>query len=139
MENKRVRDKKDNKGATEYFGANLGHLLNLVQVTDAKDIPPIWEALERASKHQQLLVLQWAFDTAAEDMGLRAPTIATSSFLNLVLALGFSMESRDDLTTGLHPFVLGQHTATVRKFLRVQADRYAMVASRAGAPSLADV
>ena len=49
------------------------------------------------------------------------------------------MESRDDLTTGLHPFVLGQHTATVRKFLRRQADCYAMLASDAGAPSLADV
>ena len=49
------------------------------------------------------------------------------------------MESRDNLTTGLHPFVLGQHTATVRKFLRGQADRYAMVASGTGAPSLADV
>ena len=49
------------------------------------------------------------------------------------------MESRDDLTTGLHPFVLGQHTATVWKFLCGQADRYAMVASGAGEPSLADM
>ena len=49
------------------------------------------------------------------------------------------MESRDDLKTGLYPFVLGQHTATVRKFLRGQADRYAMVASGTGSPSLANV
>ena len=77
LENKRVQEKRDNKGATEYFGANLAHLLNLVQVTKAKYLPPVWEALARASKHQQLLVLQRAFDTAAEDMGLRAPTIAT--------------------------------------------------------------
>ena len=49
------------------------------------------------------------------------------------------MESRDDLTTGLHPFVLGQHTATVCKFLRGQADRYTMVASGTGDPLLADV
>ena len=90
-------------------------------------------------KHQQLLVLQQAFYGTAKEMGLRAPTIATPSLLNLVLALGFRMESRDYLTTGLHPFVLGQHTATVRKFLRGQADRYAMVASGTGPPSLADV
>ena len=139
MENKRVRDKKDNKGATEYFGANLAHLLNLVQVTNTKDLPPIWKALARASKHQQLLVLQRAFDTAAEDMGLRPPTIVKPSLLKLMLALGFRMESRYDLSTGLHIFVLGQHTATVRKFLRGQTDRYAMVASGAGASSLADV
>ena len=72
-------------------------------------------------------------------MGLCAPTIATPSLLKLVLALSFQMESRDDLTTGLHPFVLSQHTSMVRKFLRGQIDRYAMVASGAGAPSLADV
>ena len=86
--------------------------------------PPIWEALARASKHQQLLVLQQAFDRTAEEMGLRAPTIATPSLLKLVLALRFRMESRDDLTTGIHPFVLGQHLTTVRKFLRGQADWY---------------
>ena len=49
------------------------------------------------------------------------------------------MDIRDDLTTGLHPFFLGKHTATVRKFLRGQADRYAMVASGTADPSLADV
>ena len=95
----------------------MTHLLNLVHVTDAKESPLVWEALARASKHQELLVLQRAFDAAAEDMGLRATTIATPSLLKLVLALGFWMESWNNLTTGLHPFVLGQHTATVRKFL----------------------
>ena len=52
------------------------------------------------------MVLQRAFDTAAEDMGLRAPTIATPSLLKLMLALGFKMESQEDLTTVLHPFIL---------------------------------
>ena len=66
LENKRVREGKERKGAAEYFGANLTHLLNLVQVTDAQDLPPVWEALARASKHQQLLVLQRAFDGTAE-------------------------------------------------------------------------
>ena len=42
LENKRVCEKKDNKGATQYFGANLAHLLNLVQVTEAKYLPPVW-------------------------------------------------------------------------------------------------
>ena len=72
-------------------------------------------------------------------MGLRPPTITTPSLLKLVLALGFRMGIRDNLTTGLHPFVLGQHMATVRKFLRSQADRYAMVASGAGALFMVDV
>ena len=113
--------------------------MNLVQLTDSKDLPPVWESFARASKHQLILVLQRSFDTAAEDMGLRVPTNATPSLLKLVLALGFRMDIRNDLTTVLHPFVLVQHTATVRIFLHGQADRYAMVASSAGAPSLEDV
>ena len=112
LENKRVREKEERKGAAEYFGANLTHLLNLVKVTNAKDLPPVWEYLARDSKHQQLLVLQRAFSGTAEEMDLRDPTIATPYLLKLVLALGFRMESRDDLTTGIYPFVLGQHTAT---------------------------
>ena len=40
LENKRVRERNERKGAAEYFGANLTHLLNLVQVTDAQDISP---------------------------------------------------------------------------------------------------
>ena len=104
-----------------------------------KDLPPVWEDLARASNHQQLLVMQRAFDADAKYMGLCTPTIAMPSLFKLVLVLCFWMESRDDLTTGLHPFVLGQHTATVRKFLCGQADRYAMVASDAGAPYSSDV
>ena len=39
LEKNRVSEKKEHNGAAEYFGANLAHLLNLVQVTDAKDNP----------------------------------------------------------------------------------------------------
>ena len=122
LKNKGIWDRKDNKGVADYFGANLAHMLNLVQVRDKKDLPPVWEALVRATKHQKLLVLQRAFDTAVEIIGLRVPTTVTPSLLKLVLALGFRMESQDKLTTGLHPFVLRQHMSTVRKFLRDQAD-----------------
>ena len=72
-------------------------------------------------------------------MELRAPTITTPSLLKLVIAFWFRMESRDNLTTEIHPFVLRLHTATVRKSLRVQTDRYAMMASGAGTPFLADM
>ena len=110
-----------------------------MQVTDSKDLLPVWEALTWSTNNQQLLLLQRAFNTAEEDRGLRAPTIATHSLMKLALALGFRMESRDNLTTALQPFVFGQYTATARKFLRGQLDCYAMVTSGMGAPSLADV
>ena len=41
LEKKRVRERKERKGAAEYFGANLNHMLNPVQVTNAQDLPPV--------------------------------------------------------------------------------------------------
>ena len=89
LDNKRVRKRMEHNGAAEYFGANLTHLLNLVQVTNAQDLPPVWEALARASKHQQLLVLQQAFDGTTKEIGLCDPTTSTPSLLKLVLSLWF--------------------------------------------------
>ena len=91
-------------------------------MTDSKDLPPVWEALARAMKHQKLIVMQRDLDTAAEDMELSSLTIATPSLLKLVLALGFRTKIRDNLATGLQLFILSQYTAKVRKFLRGQAD-----------------
>ena len=50
LENKRVGEKKEHKGAAEYFGANLAHLLNLVQVNDTKDLPPRLGGLRRSRR-----------------------------------------------------------------------------------------
>ena len=65
LEKKRLREEKKHKGEAEYFSANLAQLLNLVQVNNAKDLPPVWEALARASKHHQLLVMQRDFVATA--------------------------------------------------------------------------
>ena len=65
--------------------------------------------------------------------------VVRSSLLSILNPRARTNFSRDGLTTGIHLFVLGQHTATVCKFLCGQADRYAMVASRTGDPSLADI
>ena len=39
LEDKRICKRKERKVAAEYFGANLMHLLNLVQVTNVQDLP----------------------------------------------------------------------------------------------------
>ena len=64
---------------------NLVHLLNLVQVTDSKNLPPVCEALARASKHQQLLVLQRTFNTAAEATMAHQSAWTRSNFLTEAL------------------------------------------------------
>ena len=73
LESRRAREKKENKGVAELYGENLAHLLNLCQVSDAKDLPPVWPALAKASKAQQLLALQRVLNTTIERMGPAGP------------------------------------------------------------------
>ena len=56
-------------------------------------------------------MLQRALNEAATEISLRAPTVATRALLIMVLGLDFYFASKDDLSSGLHDFMLGQHTA----------------------------
>ena len=91
-----------------------------------------------ASKLQQLLVLQRALNKAAADLSLRAPTVATPALLKMVLGMDFCLSSKDDISSGLHAFTLGQHNAARRKLLKTRADRHNLMAGGHAAPSLAD-
>ena len=69
-------------------------------------------------KHQQLCVLQQAAVKACEDLKIRALIIVTPAILKLALGLGFCLDSRVELTTGLQHFMLVQHTPAKRKRLK---------------------
>ena len=120
-------EQKKKKGPSEFFGSNIGNLLNLCGVDDAADLPPVWKDLCAAPKHQQLHVLQQSVVKACEVLKIRVPIVLTPAILKLALGLGFCLDSRDDLTTGLHHFMLGQHTPAERKRLKEVAARYDMV------------
>ena len=98
----------------------------------------LWAELTTASKSQQLLVLQRALNKAAADLSLRAPTVATPALLKKVLGLDLCLASKDNLSSGLHAFTLGQHTAACQKLLKIRADRHNLMAGGHAAPSLAD-
>ena len=98
----------------------------------------VWAELTTNSKSQQLLVLQRALNKAAADLSLRAPTVTTTALLKMVLRLDFCLASKDDLSSGLHAFTLGQHTAARRKLLKTCADRHNLMAGGHAAPSLSD-
>ena len=56
----------------------------------------------------------------------------------MVLGMDFCLASKDDLSSGLHSFTLGQHTAARRKLLKTRADRHNLMAGGHAAPGLAD-
>ena len=55
-----------------------------------------------------------------------------------VMSLGLQMRDEEDLTGGIHPFVLGQHTAAARKRAEAKADTYTTVTGGGAAPTIAD-
>ena len=87
----------------------MPHLLRLTQVEEVVSLNAVWAELTTASKSQQLLVLQRAFNKAAADLSL-----------------------------GLHAFTLGQHTAARQKLLKTRVDRHNLMAGGHAEPSLAD-
>ena len=115
-ERKEARNRKtDQKGPKEFFGTNLHHLLRLTQADEVVRLNTVWAELTTASKSHQLLVLQRALNKAAADISLHAPTVVTPVLFKMVLGLDFCLASKDDLSSGLHAFTLGQHTAARRK------------------------
>ena len=83
-------------------------------------------------------MLHQALNKAATDLSLQAPTVATPALLKMMLGLDFYLASKDDLSSGLHAFALGQHTAAYRKLLKTRKDRHSLMAGGHAAPSLYD-
>ena len=138
-EQKEARDKKTKqKGLKEFFGTNLPDLLRLTQLEDVVRLNAVLEYLTTASKLQQLLVFQEAMNKAAVNISLRAPTVATPALLKMLLGMDFCLASKDDLSSGLHAFTLGQRTAARQKLLKPRADRHNLMEGGHAAPSLAD-
>ena len=58
----------------------------------------------------------------AETIGVNLPTVATPPLLKKVMTLGVWMQYPEDLTSGIQPFVLGQHTAPQRESVLTTAE-----------------
>ena len=82
--------------------------------------------------------VQRALNKAAADLSLWAPTVPTHALLKMVLGLDFCLARKDNLSSGLHAFTLGQHTAARRNLLKTRADRHNLMAGGHAELSLAD-
>ena len=58
--------------------------------------------------------------------------------LNLIQALGFSLDHRKNLGNDLHQFGLGRHTSASRKVLKACTDQLQVITGGCSAPSLAE-
>ncbi len=92
--------------------------MNVVQVHNELELPPLWHQWANASKQQEFSVLQELLDTypcGAEAFYYLAPVISTKLVQDL-LSFTFMGGSQDDLKTGLQHLWLqmGQKNTTAQ-------------------------
>ena len=78
--------------------------------------------LARAPKRQHLTTLQRALNDTPRRLSARAPIVATPGLIKLTLDLGFRIDHRYNIGTGLHQFGLNQHTYASQKVLNTHDD-----------------
>ena len=67
---------------------------------------------------KHLTTLQRALNNTSWNLSVCAPIVTTAGLPKLTLALGFHLEYRDNLGTGLHQFNLGEHISVSWKILK---------------------
>ena len=93
-------------GHQEFFSTILVHLLNLVQYSTAGYLPTLWTYLESAKKHHQLTALQRSLNDTSLLIRIRTPIVVSLTIMCITMELSTYLEEKEDLITGLHPFVL---------------------------------
>ena len=105
--------KEDAKKATEHLPSTrwrgpLDQVLNLCQVNDELELPPVWHDMARAGAKRDRATIQYHFKAQANLRGLDANRVPICSpeLSKDLGALTFEPESTDDLKSGLSIFAL---------------------------------
>ena len=107
-------------------------IINLYQADIAGCLPQLYTELVITKKKHKLTVLQRAWDDTATALGVHVPTMVSPVLLQISIVLTIRLEDKYDLYTGLHPFMLDQHMATVRKLLPISGEYCNLVAGGTG-------
>ena len=81
------------------------------------------------------MTLQRALNETAWRLSIRAPTIVKLEMLMITLSLGFRLDHREDLGTGLYQFGIVQHTSVVQNVLNSHADQHQIIVGSGVVPS----
>ena len=84
----------------------------------------LWPALAQAPKYYQIAELLDQLDWTSDTLGVKIPMVATPLLLKCFATLGVRMRDLEDLTRGVQPFSLSQHTTAQRKSAATAAETY---------------
>ena len=144
-DNKLARQGEDSRRAAAlvttpdmFYGSSLGSLLRLCQVASAATLPPIYHSIANTPSKQQRLQHQRYLDEATELLSPGYPSVVSPALHRKFVNLEFRMGNKEDLSSGIQPFVFGQHTTQERQSTATRADSYDLVFGAQGTPSLQD-
>jgi hypothetical protein len=112
----RRADEEAPKLPSEKFGVLLPILLEYLLIPDEQDLPELWHKWANSNKRQEFHVLKdslAAFARSNEAFCTTSP-IVTAKLVQDLLSFNFVGDSADDISTGLHPFVITDGNAEQR-------------------------
>lgn len=124
-----------------YYGPaaiTITNLLRLCHVDRASLLPRVHQDLAQAPKKKDRTVIQNAVDDYNASIGRCQQLLITPSVAKKVTNIEYRMTNRDDLTTGIHPFIVGYRTPDEQAAQQEIIDAYKVIHGDAGAPTLSD-
>jgi hypothetical protein len=115
-------------------------LLRLCQVTNASDLPEMWQNLAAEPRRQDgIMTIQQAFNGTAQGLGMFGVQIPiTPDVVSKIRSVALEMSNPEDLTTGIHPFTFAYLDPSEIAESYAIAEQYKMLHDDRGMPTLQD-
>jgi hypothetical protein len=133
---RRVAD--NNKTPAAYYGTGIRTILRLCQVGHESMLPQLYRDLAKAPKRQELGVIQASVDDASAALSVNLSLVVSPSLGKKLATLAWKMSDPNDLSTGIHPFVVGYKTPAERESQLAIIALHQMVMEGGTAPTLQD-
>lgn len=123
----------------DLFGeVGLRTLMRLCQVHNSAHLPDVYHELAAAPKKQRQSVVQQAFTSGGQALGLYHRFLVPPGIVDKLVNLEWFSADPNDLSTGLNPFLFGQPTPSEEVQLAHHIRMQAIINSGEAAPSLTD-
>ena len=137
-EDKRLVAAEKIKPVSDLIGTQVVALMRLCQVATEAHLPPLWQQLSSCTKSQQLNTLTSAINEVLDEEAPLLPFQITPLLKDKVMKMQFRMTNKDDLTSGLQPFVFGTGTPDEIQANQQQVSLYQTIFTDQSAPSISD-
>jgi hypothetical protein len=101
-------------------------------------LPRIYQDMAKAPKRQELGVIQAAVDDASAALSVNLTLVVSPNLGKKIATLAWKMYDPNDLSTGIHPFVVGYKTPAERESQLAIIALHQMVMEGGTAPTLQD-